>query len=226
MRKSFWEERWRDGRINFHRTEVSPTLLAHHERFLTGSRHRVFLPLCGKSLDLRWLVDRGHEVVGVEFVARAVTDLGAESGFEFRVDVEGDFRVHRAESLTIYVGDFFDLDPATVGTFDRIFDRAALIALAPESRQAYVRRIHEFLDADGRVLLESIHYDPLEMQGPPFAVPPAELESLYARWFRREVLADEPNVDVPPHLRQKGLQRLHRLVTLLARGHDDAGVSH
>ena len=223
MKKSFWEERWQAGRTNFHRSQVSPSLLDHHERFLTAKSHRVLLPLCGKSLDIRWLADRGHEVVGVEFIEKAVQELGVESGFDFDVQDDGPFRIYRAGAVSIYQGDFFQLEAAGAGRFQRVYDRAALIALPQERRADYVRRIHEHLAEDGEILIETIYYDPVEMEGPPFAVPPQELESLFAWGFHMETLADEPNVDVPPHLQQKGLKRLHGRVSLMTRIGDRTG---
>ena len=50
-----WESRWREGRIGFHKTEVQPMLVRHAEVLLTGNPQRVFVPLCGKSVDLPWL---------------------------------------------------------------------------------------------------------------------------------------------------------------------------
>ena len=65
MRPESWLERWQEGRIGFHRADENPRLVQHHQRVL-GDTIRVLVPLCGKSVDLEWLVVRGHEVVGIE----------------------------------------------------------------------------------------------------------------------------------------------------------------
>ena len=36
-----------------------------------------------------------------------------------------------SRDITLYQGDFFDLDPSVIGQFDIIIDRAALVALHP-----------------------------------------------------------------------------------------------
>lgn len=41
---------------------------------------RVFVPLCGKSLDMIWLAQQGHEVIGVELSPVAVEDFFRENG--------------------------------------------------------------------------------------------------------------------------------------------------
>ncbi len=61
MQPEFWHERWRSGQIGFHQSAVEPQLEAAIGRARSSaSGRRVFVPLCGKSLDLLWLRDRGH----------------------------------------------------------------------------------------------------------------------------------------------------------------------
>ena len=62
MHPEYWIERWKEGRIGFHRAGVNPQLVEHHARAL-GETKRVLVPLCGKSEDLAWLAASGHEVV-------------------------------------------------------------------------------------------------------------------------------------------------------------------
>ena len=71
MERDFWSERWTTGQIGFHQPRAHDMLVAHHEAGLRG-RQRVYVPLCGKSVDLLWLRDHGHDVVGSEFVGHAV----------------------------------------------------------------------------------------------------------------------------------------------------------
>ena len=39
----------------------------------------------------------------------------------------------------VFVGDFFDLTNSLLGAVDAIYDRAALVALPPDMRQAYTK---------------------------------------------------------------------------------------
>ena len=57
MDRDFWLSTWHEGKIGFHLGTVNPQLLAHHQ-VLRGTR--VFVPLCGKSLDLAWLAARTY----------------------------------------------------------------------------------------------------------------------------------------------------------------------
>lgn len=52
MQPGFWHERWHSNRIGFHQDAVSPMLAAHWDACAVPAGARVFVPLCGKSLDM------------------------------------------------------------------------------------------------------------------------------------------------------------------------------
>lgn len=180
MHKAFWLRAWDEGRIGFHRDAVHHDLHRHQEAFLSGGPHRVLVPLCGKSLDVVWLRDQGHEVVGVEVVPKAIRELCDEQGIHGELSEISDGFVLRAERLVLVCGDFFDLHPDELGTFDRIWDRAALVAIQPERRAEYAAQEQRLLAPGGRILLNAFEYDQRAMSGPPFSVPRAEVAALYA----------------------------------------------
>jgi thiopurine S-methyltransferase len=76
MKHEFWNERWQQRHIGFHLGHPHDWLVAAHERFPAASR--IYVPLCGKTVDLVWLRDQGHEVIGCEFVASAIQDFFRE----------------------------------------------------------------------------------------------------------------------------------------------------
>src|SRR5688500_7635590 len=114
MDHEFWRERWAQGQLGFHRLDTNPML----ERFwpaLGASEGRVLVPLCGKSLDLDWLAGRGHEVVGVEFVAAAVEAYFAERGIApLRSDVDG-LSIRQNARVSLVVADFFRVRAEVTG---------------------------------------------------------------------------------------------------------------
>lgn len=172
MERSFWLQRWASGRIGFHNSEVNSLLQRHHEAVLAG-RGRVLVPLCGKSLDLWWLRDQGHEVVGVELAETAVRAFFEEAGVEPRVRSEGALTAWSTEGLTLLQGDFFEL----TGRFDAVWDRAALVALPPPLRVRYAQHLRSRVDGTG--LLVTFDYPQAERDGPPFAVLDDEVRSLF-----------------------------------------------
>ncbi len=80
MDEFFWRERWASGQIGFHLPTPHPLLAAHHDAI--AAARRIYVPLCGKTVDLTWLASRDHDVVGVELVPAAVEQLWQESALE------------------------------------------------------------------------------------------------------------------------------------------------
>ena len=76
---NLWESRWQENRIGFHLKEVNPYLLRFSDQLLNQNPDRVFVPLCGKTLDLCWLTTKTKKVIGVELVSKAVYDFFAEN---------------------------------------------------------------------------------------------------------------------------------------------------
>lgn len=212
MHPDFWHERWEQGQIGFHRASVHPDLVAETSWFLDDAPHRVLVPLCGKSLDVPWLAARGHTVVGSELSAIAARELFAEHDLEATTREEAEHVVWSAGSLEVWQGDFFALPDELA--FDRVWDRAALVALPPTLREAYVAKV-KALAPGATVLLNVLDYDPEVMSGPPFPVTHDDVERLYAG-NRIERLAERDLVDQEPRWRERGhtyfTSRLYRIV--------------
>lgn len=177
MQPDYWLERWREGRIGFHRSGVNPRLAEHHQRVL-GDTIRVLVPLCGKSEDLEWLVTQGHEVVGIELSELAARAFFEERGIEPERISRGRFVEYQRGALSIFVGDFFEAAPELTGYCDGVYDRAALIALPEELRARYTAHLPALLAPKAKLLLVTLHYD--AEGGPPFSVSPQEVELRYA----------------------------------------------
>src|SRR5208337_2645504 len=80
MKKDFWLERWERGETGFHQNEINPYLIRHWQDIHPANGSKVFVPLCGKSQDMRWLRKQGHSVMGVELSAIAVEAFFKEAG--------------------------------------------------------------------------------------------------------------------------------------------------
>ena len=211
MKPEFWLERWQTGQIGFHRADANPRLTEHHQRAL-GECLRVLVPLCGKSVDLEWLVVRGHEVVGVELSEAAAKDFFAERGFMPERQQLGDFVEYRYGEVRILVGDFFAVSPEQIGYFDGAYDRAAMIALPEEMRARYVQHLSSLMAPKGRLLLVTLHYD--AAGGPPFDVSPAEVERAYAGRRITELGSVDARAETPGPV-SRGATFVHENVHLI-----------
>jgi thiopurine S-methyltransferase len=217
MDREFWLDRWHSNRIGFHLEEVNPHLLAFWPEMPVASDARVFVPLCGKSVDMHWLAEQGHRVIGVEISEQAVSDFFEEQGLAPDVAHEGAFVRYTAGNIEILWGDFFDLDPQALGPVDVVFDRASLIALPPSMREQYVAHLRTLLPHRPPTLLVTLEYDQTEMSGPPFAVREAEVRGFYEADYRVSMVRDWDVLAERPGFRESGLTALHeRVYRLLA----------
>jgi len=214
MDQEFWITRWNKNQIGFHLKGVNPLLTRFWPFVSPSAAGRVLVPLCGKSEDLRWLAERGHDVVGVELSLIAAKAFAAEQKMTFIESHEPPFTMLRGERVTYYVGDFLDVTPDIVGTFELLYDRAALIALPPEIRVSYVEHLNKLVEKAGKGLLISIEYDPSQMHGPPFAVAEAEVRRLFDS-FRCEKLLEYDCLESEPRFKARGLTWMKEVVYLL-----------
>jgi len=220
MDPEFWHERWSKGEIGFHQHDFNAHMQAFIERLSLKPGQHIFVPLCGKSLDLVWLLRHGYRVSGVEINRQAVQDFFAENRIEPQIREIPGGEVFEAESLAIYRADLFATDFPGMPTIDAVYDRAALVALPPGMRKAYSERMLGLIAPGVRTLLVTLDYPQLEMRGPPFSVPLDEINVLYGETCRLELLHSEDCLEREPRFRKKGLTRLTEHVLLLERKPD------
>ena len=192
MEKDFWHKRWQNNEIGWHREDHHPYLVKNWvQKETSGS---VFVPLCGKSRDMVWLQDQGHEIIGVELSPLAAKAFFEELGKVPNISQEEDFEVYRADDYTLYVGDFFALTPTQLTGCRNVYDRAALIALPPKLQKIYTAHLKTLLPKQSQILLITLSYgcdgisDSNEISGPPFSTPPEQVETLYGDWCKIEHL--------------------------------------
>jgi thiopurine S-methyltransferase len=217
MEAQFWQNRWRNGQIGFHQSSVDRNLRRHWPELHLRKGCRVFVPLCGKSLDLLWLRDQGHGVTGVELSARALEDFCRENGVPARRRILPDFDAYEAEDLELYRGDFFKLTPSLLGEIAAVYDRAALISWTPELRPAYVDHVAAIVRPKTQMLLITLEYPQAQMSGPPFSVTRDEVERLYSESFGIRELSRQDTLANEERLRSLGVTSLFEVCYHLVR---------
>ena len=217
MQPDFWLQKWQDNQIPFHQHKVMPLLEKHWPALQLPAGSQVFVPLCGKSLDLAWLAAQGHRVLGLELSPLAVAQFFAEHGLTPQTRVTRYGTHYTAGAIELICGDVFDVDAGLLADCAGVYDRAALIALPEPLRARYVDEVYGRLPAHCRALLITLEYAQHERAGPPFSVDADEVQARYAaHWTiapleRREILADEPRFAAD------GMTALHITVYRLQR---------
>jgi thiopurine S-methyltransferase len=217
VQPDFWLNRWRAAQIGFHQAAVDRHLKAYWPLLKLPLNSPVFVPLCGKSLDLMWLRERGHPVTGVELSPVALESFLMEHGIPARRRVLADFDVFEAEGLKLYRGDFFKLTRARLGNASAVYDRAALISWTPEARQSYVKHLTLLTGPGTQTLLIAVEYPPEQMQGPPFPLTRETIENLYASHYSIEELARHEILELEPRLKARGLTELREVCYRMTR---------
>jgi thiopurine S-methyltransferase len=197
MEASFWHERWEQNQIAFHGHVPNPLLVANFKLLSLPKGARVFVPLCGKSLDVHWLLSNDYRVAGAELSSIAIEQLFAELGVEPTIKAMGKVSRWSADRIDIFVGDIFHLSRSDLSPVEAIYDRAALVAFPEGMRGRYAAHLMEITDRAPQLLI-CFEYDQHRADGSPFSVGADEVARYYQTSYDRNLLA---TVDVAGGLR-------------------------
>nr|XP_054771831.1 probable thiopurine S-methyltransferase [Lytechinus pictus] len=180
-----WLEQWRKGKTRFTMKVPNRMLVKHHGKLVEGKTNPVFfLPCCGKSLDIKWLSDKGYSVVGVEIAEMACRQFfdGHDIKYEeedIKDGPQGKLFKGIDCDIRLYSCDFFSVTSALIGQFDCIWDRGSYAAMNPSDRQRYCDVISKLLKDDGRYLLDCFELEHSVFAGPPHTTDPKDLERYF-----------------------------------------------
>jgi thiopurine S-methyltransferase len=218
LKSEFWHERWEEGQLGFHQTQVNAQLAEYWERLELPPDVEVFVPLCGKSLDMVWLRERGHPVIGVEISPIGIRDFFRALHATPRVESVGVLERSKGEGYTLYGGDLFDLSAEDLIGVRGCYDRGSLVALPEATRKRYAEHLIRILPEQISILLISLEYDESKMSAPPHSVSPDEIESLFGADFEIETLTSTGWGPAEARFRERGLDVWCETVLHLARG--------
>ena len=216
MVEDLWHQRWRENNIPFHEGRVNGYLKAYYERLgLTGDE-KVFVPLCGKALDMIWIRQQGQTVLGVELSPIAVRDFFSENGIASRVEKCGAFERYSGDGIELLCGDVFDMTSSHLNDVRAIYDRASYFALDIDGRRRYADFFSDMLPVGADILLLTLEYPQSIMEGPPYSVGEAEVRNRFETRYRVTHLETRDIIDRQPRFRAKGLPTLLAHAFLLA----------
>ena len=188
MQHDFWHQKWQKNEIGFHLPEANPLLRSHFPSLNLNQGSRVFLPLCGKTLDVAWLLAQGYRVVGAELSEIAIQALFKSLGVIPIISQLGEVTHCSALNLDMFVGDIFHLSSDMLGEVDAVYDRAALVALPSDMRKAYAAHLIALTCAAPQLLI-CFEYDQVLHAGPPFSIDVDEVKQHYEMHYDLTLLA-------------------------------------
>ena len=157
---AMWAGRWSKQMTGWHQKAEHHTLAKYADSVLKG-RRSVLVPLCGKTVDLTTLALRGHDVLGVEGIHKAIIEYSIENCTTIDLDPmrsTGEYgpkfdsyvgRMKEGGKVELLKGDFFDLPTIGLERVDAVWDRASIVAINPSLRREYVDCIGHVLKSGG-----------------------------------------------------------------------------
>jgi thiopurine S-methyltransferase len=128
---------------------------------------QAFVPLCGDSPAVKYLLEAGFSVTALDVVAEALEGL--------RNSIRNELP-SALPKLQILCEDIFTHQAKT--QFDFIYDRAALVAIVPNLQEKYAQHLLKMLAPGGLYFLDTFTFEE-EKSEPPFSVPPKLAKSLF-----------------------------------------------
>ena len=194
MEPQFWHRVWQNNTIGFHQTGYHPWLAKIVER---KSNNDLFVPLCGKSLDMWPLANHYRRLIGAELSDIACQDFFNDAGVVPRITRDGRHQTYHADTsdydIKLWQGDYFGLTAAQVNSGESvdIFDRAALVALPESMRMPYVQQLRA-LCKHATLFLMTLEFDQRQMNGPPFSLDHTMIKNYFSYASSIEKIATQP----------------------------------
>lgn len=199
MNQNFWHQKWEENDIGFHREKVNPFLEKFFNLLLPHQRGRVFVPLCGKTVDISWLLKNGCSVIGVELSSIAIEQLFNDLKVSPTITKGDSFLHYSAPQLDIYCGNIFDMTKSLIGQVNAVYDRAALVALPYKTRKTYTSHVIK-ISENASQLLVTYEYNQTLVDGPPFSVDSNEVHEHFLNSYTITLLESR---DVPGGMKGK-----------------------
>ena len=199
MQAEFWHQRWEKNEIGFHEPAGNPLLVKYFDQLSLPAGSRVFLPLCGKTRDIDWLLSGDYRIAASELSEIAVEQLFARLGMQPTIAEVGALKRYSDKNIDVFVGDIFELSKDLLGAVDAIYDRAALVALPEKMRREYAAHLMQITQRAVQLLI-CFEYDQTVMEGPPFSITNTEVQRHYSDRYELRLVA---SVDVAGGLKGK-----------------------
>ncbi len=212
-----WLEFWENNEINWHSDVVTQELEEYLGLLKLEPSDKVFFPLCGKSLDMIYMLNQGFSIIGVELSEIGIKQFFHENELDFTITQVDEFDLYSAKNIEIYCGDFFSLSPKHLCDVKAVFDRKSLIALDQNLRQKYVKHLNDIISLGVRVLLIILHYPQHQMSGPPFSVQKSEVESLFSMAFKYQELKSFQDIENRSKLMNAGVDYIENAAYCLQK---------
>ena len=167
--RNYWNTRYKEEATGWDIGYVSTPLKSYIDQ-LSDKNTSILVPGCGNAYEAKYLIESG-------FMDITLIDIAPSLTLKLEQEIGG--------FCTVITEDFFKLK----GSFDLILEQTFFCALDPLLREQYVEKVHELLNAGGKLV--GVLFDKeFEHEGPPFGGMKEEYEKLFASKFHIEVMEE------------------------------------
>ena len=213
----YWQQRWINGATHFDEPQPHRYLQAFITQLDLTPGASIFVPLCGKSVDMHWLATQGYQVLGVEFSEHPIQRFFAGLNLKPTITPIDHYYCYTAGPYTLYHADLFAFSSVHLQHCTGFYDRGSLVALeTTHLRPQYIHWMKTHLPTNCRGLLIAWDFAQQQKPGPPFVIAQKELTTLMNPEFQVQCLQQE-QLPAFEHWQQNGLQTMQEAVYLLQR---------
>ena len=150
-----WIQRWKDGETGWHSDKPNSKLIEFINYLELQVGDSVFVPLCGKTQDMLYLLEQGYRVIGVELSQLAVEQFFSENNLTYLLHKTNQFSVYQGENITLYCGDYFALEKSMLANFSTSFVSSNFTLVSSLLFPSKKAVCHKFKVISGNALLIS-----------------------------------------------------------------------
>ena len=171
---NFWNNKYLEKNTGWDIGGVSRPLVEYIDQ-LKDKSTKVLFPGAGHAYDAEYMFNAGFKNVFIVDVAQAAADAFLK-------------RVPHFPKEQFLISDFFNLSES----FDLIIEQTFYCAINPDLRDAYVQKMHEILNPNGK-LVGVLFTFPLTEKGPPFGGSMEEYQNRFSKVFKIKTLEKSYN---------------------------------
>ncbi|XP_071965665.1 probable thiopurine S-methyltransferase [Antedon mediterranea] len=190
-----WTNSWNSGHDSTFISEPHPALVANIDTLTAEkSNCKIFVPLCGTSVDMKWLADRGHKVTGLECSEVAIKKFFKTNNIEFIQEPVKNIenaQIYKATdgSIEIYQCDLYTFNVDVVGKFDCIWDSGSLEAINHKDRSSYTKIMTSIMANECKYFIHSFSYDKSKVEFGPYMFSTEDLRIIFGDQYKVELVS-------------------------------------
>ena len=170
----YWQERYETHQTGWDTGRITTPLKEYIDQ-LSKKDLKILIPGCGNAYEFEYLIQKNFtNIHALDYASAPINHLKEKTPNTFHENIyQVDFFTHEEE-------------------YDLIIEQTFFCALSPELRESYVKKMHQLLKPNGK-LIGLLFQFPLSNDGPPFGGSKELYEQLFLPYFHIKTLETAHN---------------------------------